>query len=658
MLLVPIAAVALAGCRRGAGPASAPPEGQASRRTDRLEAEPGALRDWNVLLVSIDTLRADHVRCYGHQGVETPTLDGLARRGVRFTQAVAPTSITLPSHVSMLTGLAPQRHGARVNGMFKLGPGVATLAEMLAEAGYRTAGVVSVGLLHRRYGLGRGFTHYGDTWTGLGATETPNHSERRADAVTSEALGWLDKHGHEKFFLWLHYFDPHFPYAPPEPFKDRYGSARYDGEIAYTDQQFGLVIRWLEAQQLLSRTLVVVTSDHGEGFGEHGETQHGMLLYETTLHVPLIFSGPAPMPQGHVVSSLAGLVDVVPTILALVGRPIPEGLDGRSLLDPPAQEPRALYIETLASKFFHGWAPLLGVRRADYKFILAPQPELYDLRNDAKELQNLYKTQPEVAGELYDWLRRAVGRDPELVATVQANLPLTPAALRQLKALGYVTDSGRATTRHGAQTSRPFAELPNPKDMVLRMQQFIRARALMRKRRFDEAITLFEQYTTGAPEDGVAQVFLGLCYRAAGHETQASACFQRAEKSTSRKADVASALGGVCAQQGDHDKAIAHFRRALEIDPEHPEVLEQLGRAYRAQKRDAEAMATFDRLSKAWDGIRAARAHYEIGQTHLARGRRAEAQKAFALALKIDPSHAGAAKALKAVRSGQADPPK
>ncbi len=658
MLLVPIAAVALAGCRRDPGSGSAPSAGRASRRTDRLEAEPGALRDWNVLLVSVDTLRADHVRCYGHQAVETPVLDGLARRGVRFAQAIAPTSITLPSHVSMLTGLAPQRHGARVNGMFKLGPGVATLAQMLAEAGYRTGGIVSVGLLHRRYGLGRGFGHYGDTWAKLGAAETPNLSERRADAVTSEALGWLDKHGHEKFFLWLHYFDPHFPYAPPAPFKELYGSAPYDGEIAYTDQQFGLVIRWLEAQQLLSRTLVVVTADHGEAFGEHGETQHGMLLYETTLHVPLIFSGPAPMPQGHVVSSLAGLVDVVPTILALVGRPIPDGLDGRSLLDPPAQEPRALYIETLASKFFHGWAPLLGVRRADYKFILAPQPELYDLRNDARELQNLYKTQPEVAGELYDQLRRAVGRDPELVATVQANLPLTPDALRQLKALGYVTDSGHATTRHGPQTSRPFAELPNPKDMVQRIRQFARARALMRKRQFEEAITLFEQYTTAAPEDGVAQVFLGLCHRAAGHETQAAACFGRAEKSTSRKADVASALGGVYAQQGDHGKAIAHFRRALAIDREHPEALEQLGRSYRALGRDAEAMAAFDRLSKAWDGIRAARARYEIGRTHLARGRRVEAQKAFALALKADPSHAAAANALKAMRTGQADPSK
>ncbi len=644
-----------AGCRRSGVPGSAKPGAAAGRQADRLEIAPGALGGWNVLLVSIDTLRADHVGCYGHQGIETPVMDGLARRGVRFAQAIAPASSTLPSHASLLTGLNPQHHGARVNGMFKLEPKVATLAEMLASAGYRTAGFVSVALLDRRCGLARGFGHYGDTWAKVGTIDGPSPNERRAATTTAAALSWLDDNGRETFFLWVHYFDPHLSYDPPEPFASRYPSAPYDGEIAYTDQQLGRLLEWLDRNQVRSRTLVIVTADHGEGLGEHDEADHGALLYDSTLHVPLIISGPPPVPQGCVVRRQVCLIDVVPTVLAAAGRPVPAGLDGASLIDPPGPVPRALYIETLAGKFFNGWAPLLGVRRRDHKFIFAPKPELYDLGKDPKELQNVYAARPQVAAELSALLRQMVGSDPEMVTAVQAHLAVTPEMLERLRALGYVAASDRPTTTRHKDAGVPYASLPNPSEMIGELQRYKTALALVGRGHHDKVIELLEPYVAKVPQAGKALLVLGMSYDAKERRAEATACFERAAKLVDRDANIPRMLGAVYMKRGQYHKGIEWIQQALRIDPEDPKSLQLLGQMHRSLDRDDEALAAFGRLMTACNGSYAARAHYEIGRTHLARGRLGPAERALRRALALSPSYAEASKCLAVVRAKRAD---
>ncbi len=637
----------LTGCGRGNGPTG--------RQADRLEIPPGALDGWNILLVTMDTLRADHVRCYGHGAIKTPVMDGLARRGVRFTQAVAPTPITLPSHASLLTGLDPPRHGARVNGLFELKPGPATLAELLTKCGYRSAAFLSSVVLDSRYRLDRGFAYYDDKWESASIVRKTDRNQRRAGPTTSAVLAWLEAHRREKFFIWLHYFDPHFPYDPPEPFASQYTSVPYDGEVAYADQQLGVVLRWLDQRQIASKTLVIVTSDHGEGLGDHDEMGHGILLHESTLHVPLIVSGPAPVPQGHTVTRLVGLIDVMPTILALVGQPIPPGLDGVNLLDPPGAGPRALYIETLASKFFRGWAPLLGIRRADYKFVLAPKPELYDLTSDPKELKNLYGSRRDVAADLYDLLKKRVGSDPELVTTVQSNLPTTPEVLQQLRALSYITSTKDPTAVTSRQAGKAFADLPNPSDLVAYVSRITAARAMIARGDHDGAIEILEPYVGKVPQDAKALVFLATCYGAKGRDADAASLLQRAAKLADGDAEGLAAVGSAYFQRKELDKAVAYFQQALEFDPKNPIALEWLGHVHRTRGRYAEAIDAFNRLLKAWDGTHGAKVHLQIGLTYQAQGRLDQAEQALSRALAIAPEYAEASEALAAVRSQQAN---
>ena len=276
-------------------------------------------RPQNLLLITIDTLRADHLGCYGNQNIQTPTIDALAAQGMLFQQAFTPVPITLPSHASILTALYPPAHGIRDNGYFILDDSHQTLAEILKEKGYITGAIVASYVLNSRFGLAQGFDFYEDNIVPDPNGNNPFRYERRADAVVALAEDWLSKNKGEKFFLWLHLFDPHDPYEPPEPYKSEYAQTPYDGEIAFTDACLGQLLKKMEELKIQQNTLIVLTSDHGEGLGEHGEKTHSTFIYDTTLHVPLIISIPGLKAAGRSYDFLVRTTDILPTALGLMG---------------------------------------------------------------------------------------------------------------------------------------------------------------------------------------------------------------------------------------------------------------------------------------------------------------------------------------------------
>lgn len=405
----------------------------------------------NLLIVSVDTLRAGHLGCYGDDAALTPNIDALASGGVRFEQAISPAPITLPSHATLLTGLDPPSHGVRLNGTFRLSDDHTTMAEILRSRGYGTAAIVGAYVLDARYGLSQGFDHYDDDFLpALGTTDASLYAARPADAVTAAAVAWLgnylDTSRTRPFFLWAHYYDPHFPYAPPAPYAERFPDRPYDGEVAFVDEQIGRLVESLRERGVLDDTLIVLVGDHGEGLGEHGEATHLDLIYDSTMRVPWIVSG-AGMPRGRVVSDrVVGLVDVLPTVLGLLGVDSdPGALDGRDLTTEPGEAERAIYIESLAGYLDYGWAPLHGLRRMGDKLILSPDPEYFDVRADPGERVNLYGTsdaahelEQRLANRLAEWAPVSAARDAE-------NEP-SEEDLDRLSALGYVRRSPDAAS--------------------------------------------------------------------------------------------------------------------------------------------------------------------------------------------------------------------
>ncbi len=337
----------------------------------------------NVVVITIDTLRADHLGCYGYKQIHTPNIDALAADGARFERAYTAVPVTLPSHTAIFTGTYPMLSGMHDFAANKLNPTQPTLASVLKEHGYATAAVIGSAVLDSRFGLNRGFDFYYDHFD-FSRLEEANldEMERPGNIVADLALDWLGKNSQKKFFLWMHLYDPHFPYRPPEPYSHEYAAQPYDGEIAFADAQLGRLLRFLKEKGLYQNTLIVLSGDHGESLGEHGEKTHGFFIYNATMHVPLIIRLPG-KPAALVVGDPVSLIDLMPTILAAAGLETPAQVQGRSLLPSlqgkPGEPNRSLYGETFLPRLHFNWSELRGVENAKYHFIDAPRPELYDL---------------------------------------------------------------------------------------------------------------------------------------------------------------------------------------------------------------------------------------------------------------------------------------
>ncbi len=595
---------------------------------DRIEADRAALRGWNVLVVTIDTARADHLACYGNRKIETPTLDQLAREGILCANAVTPVPATLPGHASLLTGLYPYNHGARANGSFKLEDRIVTLAEMLSEQGYRTGAAISAYVLDSCFGLAQGFELYHDDLT-RGVKHAPQMFRERPAELTNEVISdWLREHAREQFFCWVHYFDPHATYSPPEPFRNRYANNPYDGEIAYADHQLGELLKLLTELGVREKTLVIVTSDHGEGLGQHGEMTHSLFIYDATLHVPLILHAPAGLPGGKVINRQVSLVDVMPTILDLLGIDRTHELDGLSLLRPAQAGPRACYIETVSTKTLHGWAPLLGVRRDDYKFILAPRPEVYDLRNDPQELHNLYESRPDVAVDLHELLKGFVGDDPLLAGEVTHNLEMDEEALRKLAALGYVT----TVTEH---RDAPQA-LMDPKDGVRHWEQVQKGVNQVNTGDIEGAIETIEACLEKVPADVWARQILAGAYQMHGRLDDALETLRVAEELDSADPELPLATAAAYLQLRNPDQAEEKIQQALALRPDHPGAYLQMAQVALLRRQDEQALQLMKHALELDRGSRKPRILCTIGDFYLLRGQTEKAREAYEQALEID----------------------
>jgi len=422
----------------------------------------------NVLLISVDTLRPDRLGCYGHADIETPNIDRLAAEGTRFTDAVSAVPLTLPSHATIFTGLYPPSHGIRDNAFMTLPGEMTTLAEVLKSKGYSTCAVVGAFVLDSRYGLDQGFDHYDDDLSGGRQPREFTYAEIAADAVTRKTVAW-PRQAPEPFLAFVHYYDPHTTYDPPEPYATLYANNLYDGEIAYTDQAIGRVIDYLREEEMLERTLIVFLSDHGEGLGQHDEPTHGVLVYESTLRVPLIVRAPEgsdlrkTLMPGSTVEALVGLVDVFDSVLDMLGFGGDRETDGESFLEGigrESDEPRVCYFETLYPRIAYRWSPLRGLRVDRWKYILAPGEELYDLGNDPEERRNLAGHEPEKASAMRDRL-------VELAGSLERETAASPSRpdqeeIRKLRALGYVSGGT------GAVPAVLDTDGPDPKRIMAR----------------------------------------------------------------------------------------------------------------------------------------------------------------------------------------------
>ncbi|MFC3195679.1 sulfatase-like hydrolase/transferase [Marinicella sediminis] len=406
---------------------------------------------FNVLIVTFDTTRADHIGTYGKSDALTPNLDELASDGVVYERAVTHIPITLPSHSSMFTGKVPFTHGVRDNGLFSLGPEQLTLAEILKNTGYETGAAIGSFPLTSQFGIDQGFDYYNEHITQKyedvhGERTIPKHQlffdERPAGAVNEAIMPWIRYHHNKPFFAWLHYFDPHHPHEPPAPYDQSFIHDLYSGEIAYSDEAFGMLIDQLKQLGVYDNTLIVFTSDHGEGNGEHNEATHSLLIYNATQHVPLIIKYPNQEHAGTRIKQWVGLVDIFPTVLDVLGLEVPEDIQGQVLAraDQPVDTNAEIYLETLSPRFSRGWGEQRGIIKNEHKYIHGPRQELYNLIDDPRELNNIIDQHQALANNLKSDLQDYL--DEYQITGMNASINVDSQTLNTLRGLGYVQSSG------------------------------------------------------------------------------------------------------------------------------------------------------------------------------------------------------------------------
>ena len=410
------------------------------RDVHHVPAAAGDLAGHNLLLITLDTTRADRLGCYGNRAIRTPNLDRLAAFGVFFTDVTAVSPTTMPSHASVMTGLYPSDHGVRANGLFPMGEQIETLAEVLQAAGYQTGAVVSAYVLDSQFGLAQGFDSYNDDFSEARATTDRYYLEYPATETTARALRWLEEVRDEPYFLWVHYFDPHPDYKPPAPFADTYVTNLYDGEIAYVDYALGTLLKQVDR----ARTLVTVVGDHGEGLGFHDEPTHGYLAYDSTMRVPWILYAENKLEGGLRCVRPVSQVDVAPLLLSLLGQ---EGMRPTELLDPAAAA-RPIYFEALNGALTYGWEPIYGVVVGKHKYIHGSKPELFDRSLDPHEKTNLFVAGDPKAETYHALVAKAFQNDLE--QTPLPTVDLDSEKLKRLQALGYFADGVNSDVTSGA----------------------------------------------------------------------------------------------------------------------------------------------------------------------------------------------------------------
>lgn len=540
----------------------------------------------DILLISIDTLRPDHLGCYGYTAMRTPTIDRLAAEGVVFDAARCPVPITLPSHASMLTGLLPPRHGARLNVGYRVPDAVLTLAEALREHGYQTGGFIGGLPMARTGGLAQGFDVYDDRLTalGFGDSDLKTRQERLAEEVCAAAHQWMRSTDPGRpVFAFVHLYDPHAPYVKALPGSP---TPSYDGEIAYVDRVLGGFLSALTNETRWRGMLTVLTSDHGEGLGEHREKTHGVFVYESTLRVPLIVHWPRILSAGRNPVPV-DVVDTAPTILELAGLPGLPDIDGRSLVplmkqSGTGQGERVFYFESLLGALDYGWAPLRGTRSGDLKYISAPRPELYDLRLDPHELNNLYAARPDDAARLAAYLS-AVGEG------AQAAVEVDPQTRAGLEALGYVSAP--------PVTPDALSGRQDPKDYIEVYDQFQLAHSEAALGRLEQALSIVESLEPSLQHSPYFYHRWGTLAAQTGDWQPAVLAYEKCLALDPGRETSRLNLGVAYLQRNEPRKSLEQFETLLQINPNHVQALLYAGEVNARHLRNpAEALVHWNRF--------------------------------------------------------------
>ena len=626
----------------------------------------------NVLLITLDTTRADHLGCYGYSGASTPNLDAIAGRGVLFEQAATATPLTLPAHATIMTGMLPTYHGVRVNGNTALGDDQTTLAEVMAGRGYATGAFIAAFVLDGRWGLKQGFDHYDDQFDlkkykhlDLGEVQRPGNE------VVDAALAWLETEKSKPFFAWVHLYDPHVPYAPPEPYASAYGrrgpAGPYDGEIAFMDEQVGRLTGWLARNGLDKSTVIVFVGDHGESLGSHGEGTHGYFIYDYAMHVPLVVAAPFDALQGKRVAAQVSTADVFPTVLDLVGAASPAKLQGGSLagllFDPAKGADRPAYGEAMSSNIQFGWSPLHALRTPGYKFIDAPRPELYDLARDRGERDNILAREPGVARRMkaeLDRIMAETGRD----APAPQAADLDKETMERLSALGYV--GAPVSARKASGAGGPLAD---PKDKLPVFMAVTRAGELILEEKYAEAVSPLESALREEPAIPQALLLLSTCYVELGRPAEAKAELDILLKEDPESVQGLISLANILLDEGKTDDVIALCKRTLSVDDKNTQAYTLIGEVHLERTDYVEAVPYLEKALETQPKITRTRlslaaalvgarqydraeaelkavlaespkfplAHYNLGLLYEEQGRLEEARAAYAAEVEIFP---------------------
>ncbi|MCX6544349.1 MAG: sulfatase-like hydrolase/transferase [Acidobacteria bacterium] len=576
----------------------------------------------NLLIVTLDTTRADRIGAYGALDVETPAVDALAREGVQFDQAVSVAPLTLPVHSSIFTGKFPPEHGVRDNGGFFLDAKQTTLAEVLKARGYRTGGFIAAYVLDSKWGISQGFDTYFDDFDlsdskglSLGSIQRPGNE------VVDKALPWIQQAKDVPFFAWIHLYDAHSPYRPPEPFATKYKAHPYNGEVAFADSQLGRVIAQLKALGLYERTVIVVMGDHGESLGDHGEASHGFFIYNSVTHVPFVIRAPFSLTRSRHVADPVRSVDVMPTVLDLLGVPSPAGISGASLVPLMTGSVLELgldaYSESLYPLHHYGWSDLRALRAGRYKVIDAPRPELYDVDQDPGEATNLYQQRRSLGDGMIAQLRAMENRFQKTEAAMPAE-DVDPEARARLAALGYVGS-------FVANASDPRTGRADPKDKIGLFNKLGEVTALTKEREAVES----------EPFDQI----VGLLNDVLREDPQVI--------------DAWFMMGSVHLRHAKPELAVKYFTHTLSLKPDYDLAVINLAQAYRQLGDDDAALAGFERYLQL--DPTDAFVRYQIGEIWLDRGDVAKAEQLFLKALELGPHVAAAKNALGVIALGRGD---
>jgi len=631
---------------------------------------PSAKRPPNVILITIDTVRADHVGCYGYKDIQTPTLDALAHDGIVFERAVSQVPLTWPSHAVILTGNYPFQNGVQDFTGTPLDQRFRSVAQAFRQNGYATGAVVSAFVLDRSWGLARGFDFYDDAFAPEAfANRDLGLVDRRAGESVDRALIWLKKHSQRPFFFWLHLYDPHSSYDPPEPFHSQYKGHLYDGEIAYADRELGRLVAWLKSAQLYRSSLIVFLSDHGESLGEHGEQEHGFFVYNATVHVPMIVKPPAgsgirAVRNPRVVETTA----VAPTLLEAAG--IHDGMNGQiqssSLISTPGGGDEPAYSETFYPFSSFGWSPLHGLESSRYHYIDAPQPELYDLNADPEEKNNVAAQQTAMVAVFKDKLQKLLRSRP-YSPTSESTSGLTPDALDKLRALGYVA------YRSPVAAESLASGLPDPKSKLWELNSILQAEDALRAGDIDKGRSLLLQVREKDPEMYVVPFVLGEAALGQKHweeaESELSRCLELNPHFDQAMLGLARALIflgkveeakrwdksaiqynpqnyrawyqlGFIDARTDKKAAIADYEKAISIQGNFPPLRRDLGLLQFEEGNYAEAA---QHLSRAVElGVSEANVYNALGISFSRTGKLKRAVASYKQALELDPQLAQA----------------